>query len=103
MDAREFFQKVWSRDTRNSFDDGVDRCPGPSFVRSVSPQCKRLIVPAMQPATLAQRMATSVADSVFPEAKAKDYTREQWEAALDKAKQRTEPESWPLIITDDFF
>jgi hypothetical protein len=44
-----------------------------------------------------------VADSVFPEAKAKDYTREQWEAALDKAKQRTEPESWPLIITDDFF
>jgi hypothetical protein len=44
-----------------------------------------------------------VADSVFSKAKAKDYTREQWEAALDKAKQRTEPEGWPLIITDDFF
>jgi predicted RNA-binding Zn-ribbon protein involved in translation (DUF1610 family) len=31
-----------------------------------------------------------VADTVFAEAKAKDYTREQWEAALDKAKERTE-------------
>jgi hypothetical protein len=44
-----------------------------------------------------------VANSVFAEAKAKDYTREQWEAALDKAQERTEPEGWPLIITDDFF
>jgi hypothetical protein len=44
-----------------------------------------------------------VADTVFAEAKAKDYTREQWEAALDKAKERTEPDAWPLIITDDFF
>ena len=43
-----------------------------------------------------------VADTVFAEAKAKDYTREQWEAALDKATER-EPEGWPLIITDDFF
>ena len=43
-----------------------------------------------------------VAGSVFPEARAKDCSREQWEAALDKAKQRTEPEEWPLIITDDF-
>ena len=32
-----------------------------------------------------------VADTVFAEAKAKDYTRERWEAALDEAKQRTEP------------
>jgi hypothetical protein len=39
----------------------------------------------------------------FAEDKAKDYTREQWEAALDKAKERTEPQGWPLIITDDFF
>ena len=39
-----------------------------------------------------------VADTVFAEAKAKDYTREQWEAALEKAKERTEPEGWPLII-----
>jgi hypothetical protein len=44
-----------------------------------------------------------VADSVFAEAKAKDYTREQWEAALDKAEQRTEPDDWPLIIVDDFY
>ena len=36
------------------------------------------------------------ADNVFAEAKAKDYTREQWEAALEKAKERTEPEGWPL-------
>jgi hypothetical protein len=44
-----------------------------------------------------------VADTVFAEAKAKDYTREQWEDALDKAEQRTEePDEWPLIITDDF-
>jgi hypothetical protein len=42
-----------------------------------------------------------VADTVFAEAKAKHYTQEQWEAALDR--QRTEPEGWPLIITDDFF
>ena len=42
-------------------------------------------------------------DTVFAEAKARDYAREQWEAALDKAKERTEPEGWPLIITDDFF
>jgi uncharacterized Zn finger protein (UPF0148 family) len=44
-----------------------------------------------------------VADSVFAEEGAQDYTSEEWEAALDKAKERTEPESWPLIITDDFF
>ena len=44
-----------------------------------------------------------VADTVFAEDKAKHYTREQWEAALDKAKERAEPDSWPLVITDDFF
>jgi hypothetical protein len=32
-----------------------------------------------------------VADTVFAEEGAEDYTREEWEAALDKAKQRTEP------------
>jgi hypothetical protein len=32
-----------------------------------------------------------VADTVFAEGRAKDYTREQWEAALRKAKQRTKP------------
>ena len=45
-----------------------------------------------------------VADTVAAEAKAKaDYTREQWEVALEKAKERTEGDEWPLIITDDFF
>jgi len=44
-----------------------------------------------------------VADTVL--AKAEDYTREQWEAALDKAEQRAEPDEdeWPLIIVDDFY
>jgi predicted RNA-binding Zn-ribbon protein involved in translation (DUF1610 family) len=44
-----------------------------------------------------------VADTVFAEAEAKDYTREQWEAALDKAEGRTEDDAWPLIIVDDFY
>jgi hypothetical protein len=44
-----------------------------------------------------------VANTALAEAKAKDYTREQWEAALSKAEQRTEPDEWPLIITDDFY
>jgi hypothetical protein len=44
-----------------------------------------------------------VADTVFAEDKAKDYTREQWEDALNKATLRAEPDEWPLIITDDFF
>ena len=41
-----------------------------------------------------------VADSVLAE----DYNRDQWEAALDKARQRAEPDEdeWPLIIVDDF-
>jgi hypothetical protein len=44
-----------------------------------------------------------VADAVFAEANAKDYTRDQWEAALDKAEQREPDEDeWPLIIVDDF-
>ena len=45
-----------------------------------------------------------VADTVFAEANARDYTRDEWEAALDEAKQRAEPDEneWPLIIVDDF-
>jgi hypothetical protein len=42
-----------------------------------------------------------VADTV--PAEAKGYTREQWEDALEKAEQRTEPDEWPLIVVDDFF
>jgi predicted RNA-binding Zn-ribbon protein involved in translation (DUF1610 family) len=44
-----------------------------------------------------------VADTVFAEDGAEDYSRKEWEAALDKAKQRAEPDEWPLIITDDFY
>jgi len=43
-----------------------------------------------------------VADTVFGEGRAKDYTREQWEAALRKAKQRTKPGEWPVIKSSDF-
>jgi hypothetical protein len=48
--------------------------------------------------------AFKVADAVFAEPKAKDYTRDQWEAALDKAEHRAEPDEneLPLIIVDDF-
>jgi uncharacterized Zn finger protein (UPF0148 family) len=42
-----------------------------------------------------------VADTVFEEEK--DYTRQQWEAALDKAEERAEPDEWPLIVVDDFY
>ena len=43
-----------------------------------------------------------VADTAFAEGRAKDYTREQWEAALQKAKQRTKAEEWPVIKSSDF-
>ena len=44
-----------------------------------------------------------VADTVL--AKAKDYTPDQWEAALDKAEHRAEPDEneLPLIVVDDFY
>jgi hypothetical protein len=44
-----------------------------------------------------------VADTVLAETKSKDYTREQWETALDKPEQRAEPDERPLIIVDDFY
>ena len=43
-----------------------------------------------------------VTDTVFAEGCARDYTREQWEAALQKAKQRTKAEEWPVIKSSDF-
>ena len=77
-------------------------------VRLLCPICKSSVqeLPHTGDAT-AYHCAThgefKVADAAFAEAKAKDYTREQWEAALDKAEQRTEPDEWPLIIVDDFY
>ena len=46
--------------------------------------------------------AFKVADTVFAEHWAKDYTRPQWEAALRKAKRRTKQGEWPLINSKDF-
>jgi hypothetical protein len=43
-----------------------------------------------------------VADTVFAEEGTEDHTREEWEAALGKAKQRAEPDEWARIIVDDF-
>ncbi len=43
-----------------------------------------------------------VADTIFAEERAKDYTREQWEAALGKAKQRTKSGEWPVRTSYDF-
>jgi hypothetical protein len=45
-----------------------------------------------------------VADSVFQSAPSKDASREQWEAALTKAKAkaRAKPGEWPRIGTYDF-
>ena len=52
-----------------------------------------------------ERLTNIPSNTVFAEAKAKDYTRDQWEAALDKAEQRAEPDEneLPLIIVDDFY
>jgi predicted RNA-binding Zn-ribbon protein involved in translation (DUF1610 family) len=44
-----------------------------------------------------------VAEAAFAEAKAKGYTQNQWEAALNNAEQRAEGDEWPLIIVDDFY
>jgi hypothetical protein len=102
MDAREFFQKVvvpryfrrrWSRPL-----------PRPLLC----PICKSAVQQLDRTGDATGYACPThgnfkVADSVFAKAKAKDYTREQWEAALDKAEERAEPEGWPLVITDDFF
>jgi hypothetical protein len=44
-----------------------------------------------------------VADTVLTQTKVKDYSRQQWEAALDKAEERAEPDEGPLIVVDDFY
>ena len=43
-----------------------------------------------------------VANTVFAEQRVRNYTNEQWEAALRKAKQGTKPDEWPVIRSDDF-
>jgi hypothetical protein len=44
-----------------------------------------------------------VAGSVFKDAATgENATREQWEAALKKAKAKTKPGEWPLITRYDF-
>jgi hypothetical protein len=90
---------------------GVDKT-NETFMTLVCPICKSSAreLPRAGDATgyhCATHGDFKVADTVAAEAKAKDYTREQWEVALDKAaqraEQRAEPDEWPLIITDDFF
>jgi hypothetical protein len=44
-----------------------------------------------------------VASSVFVDANSgKNATREQWEAALKKARAKTKPGEWPVIQTYNF-
>jgi hypothetical protein len=43
-----------------------------------------------------------VVDTVFAELSAKDYTRQQWEVALRKAKRRTKQGEWPIVRSGDF-
>jgi hypothetical protein len=50
----------------------------------------------------ATHSAFKVADTVFAEKRSRNYSREQWEAALRKAKQRTKPGELPLITSNDF-
>ena len=50
----------------------------------------------------ATHTAFKVVHAVVADERAKDYTSEQWEAALLKAKQRRRPGEWPLITTNDF-
>jgi len=42
-----------------------------------------------------------VADAVFGDWRSEKYTREQWEIALRKAKQRVKPGQWPVIRKGD--
>ena len=102
MDAREFFQKVvvprYFRRRRSR------PLPRPLLC----PICKSPVqeLDRTGDATgyaCATHGNFKVANTVFAQAKVKDYNQEQWKAALEKAKQRAEPDSWPLVITDDFF
>jgi hypothetical protein len=43
-----------------------------------------------------------VVGTVFENELTKNATREQWESALQKAKARATPDTWPLIMTYDF-
>jgi hypothetical protein len=105
MDAREFFQKVvvprYTKFVRRRWSRPLPR-------PLLCPICKSAVRQLDRTGDATGYACPThgdfkVADTVFAEAKAKDYSREQWEAALEKAEERTEPDSWPLIITDDFF
>jgi len=43
-----------------------------------------------------------VTNTVFAEGRVRNYTNEQWEAALRNAKQRTKAGEWPVINSSDF-
>jgi hypothetical protein len=46
--------------------------------------------------------AFKVANAVFAEEHSMNYTQEQWEAALRKAKLITKRGDWPVITSNDF-
>jgi hypothetical protein len=43
-----------------------------------------------------------VADTVFADGRVRNYSNEQWEAALRKANQRTKAGEWPVVKSSDF-
>ena len=101
MDAREFFQKVvvpryfrrrWSRPL-----------PRPLLC----PICKSAVQELDRTGDATgfdceKDGKFKVANTVFAEGRVRNYTNQQWEAALRKAKQRTKPGEWPVITTIDF-
>ncbi|MFL6799056.1 MAG: hypothetical protein ACJ8F3_16780 [Xanthobacteraceae bacterium] len=42
-----------------------------------------------------------VAATVFEDIRCKNASAKQWEAALQRAKERTAPDKWPTIMTYD--
>ena len=74
----------------------------PFFAGSAGPQWESLTVPVTQPASLAHCMAILKSPILSLRSNVPDYSREEWEAALRKAKQRAKPDQWPLINSNDF-
>jgi sarcosine oxidase delta subunit len=77
---------------------GVDK-PNETFMTLECPICKSSVqeLPRAGDATgyhCATHGDFKVADTVFAEAEAKGYTREQWEAAPEKAEERTDDDEW---------
>jgi hypothetical protein len=105
MDAREFFQKVvvprYAKFVRRRRSKPLPR-------PLLCPICKSAVqeLDRTGDATgyaCATHGNFKVANTVFAEAKAKDCTRQRWEAALRKAKLRAKPWEVPLVMSEDLF